>query len=183
MLRRHQYSRTVIERLRSTSIFRDCSDRELRLASSLVTDVSIDAGRLLTRQGTIGNECFVLLQGQAIVERSGAIVGHAVAGSVVGEIAVLHNVTRTATVICATDVRALVMSRAEVASLRSLGLRGVEEHLNCAAREHLAALQAGRDRLDAIAVRDRLRRPTIRVDQLRFRPIHAISGLAPFRDS
>ena len=89
---------------------------------------------MLTRQGTIGNECFVLMQGQAIVERSGAIVGHAVAGSIVGEISVLHDVKRTATVISATDVRALVMSRAEVASLRSLGLCGFEERLNAAAR-------------------------------------------------
>ena len=183
MLRRHHYSRTVIERLRSTSLFRDCSDRELQRASSLVTEMSIGAGRVLTRQGTIGNECFVLMQGQAVIERSGAILGHAVAGSIVGEIAVLHDVTRTATVICATDVRVLVMSRAEVASLRSLGLRGVEEHLNEAAREHLTALQAARDQLDAIAVRDGLRRPTIRIHERRFRPIHAISGPASCRNS
>ena len=184
MLRRHQYSRTVIERLRSTSLFRDCSEKELRIASSLVTDVAIDAGRVLTRQGTIGNECFVLLQGQAIVERSGAIVGHAVAGSIVGEIAVLHDVTRTATVICATDVRALVMSRAEVASLRSLGLRGFEGRLNAAAAEHLAALEPGRERpLDITAARDGLRRPTIRIHERRFRPVRAISGPAPVRNS
>jgi CRP-like cAMP-binding protein len=160
MLRRHQYSRTAIERLRSTSLFRECSDKELRDASSLVTDVSIGAGRVLIRQGTIGNECFVLMQGQAVVERDGAIVGHAVAGSIVGEIAVLHDVTRTATVICATDVRALVMSRAEFASLRSLGLRGVEERLVAAASEHLMALRRyGAVNVDPIAARDGLRPP------------------------
>ena len=184
MLRRHHYSRTTIDQLRRTSLFRDCSDKELRCASSLVTEVSIGAGRVLTRQGTIGNECFVLMQGQAVVERSGAIVGHAVAGSIVGELAVLHHVTRTATVICATDVRALVMSRSEVASLRSLGLRGVEEHLNAAAREHLTALQPDCDRLlDATARRDGLRRPTIRIHERRFRPVHAISEPTPFRNS
>ncbi len=160
MLRRHHYSRTAIERLRNASLFRDCSDKELRCASSLVTDVSIGAGRVLTRQGTIGNECFVLMQGQAVVERNGAIVGHAVAGSIVGEIAVLHDVTRTATVICATDVVALVMSRAELASLRSLRLRGVEERLLTAASEHLMALRRCRaGNLDPIAVRDGLRPP------------------------
>ena len=184
MLRRHEFSRTAIERLRSTSLFCDCSERELRRASSLVTDVEIGAGRLLTRQGTVGNECFVLLQGQAIVERSGAIVGHAVAGSIVGEIAVLHGVSRTATVICATDVRAIVMSRAEVASLRSLGLCGFEARLNAAAQEHLTALKPGHDRpLDITAVRDGLRRPTHRIHERRFRPVHAISEPTAFRNS
>ncbi len=160
MGRRHHYSRTVIERLRGTSLFCDCTDKELRRASALVTDVSIDAGRVLTRQGTIGNECFVLMQGQAVVERSGAIVGHAVAGSIVGEIAMMHDVLRTATVICATDVRAFVMSRTELATLRSLRLHGVEEHLVTAASEHLMALRRCRARdLDPIAARDGLRPP------------------------
>jgi CRP-like cAMP-binding protein len=184
MLRRNHYSRAVIERLRNTSLFCDCSDKELRLASALVTEVSIGAGRLLTRQGTVGNECFVIMQGQAVVERSGAIVGHAVAGSIVGEIAVLHDVVRTATVICATDVRAFVMSRAEVASLRSLGLCGVEEHLAAAAAEHLTALRPERPcDLDPIAARDGLRRPSLRLRERRFRPVQATGGPEPFRNS
>ena len=140
---------------------------------------------MLTRQGTIGNECFVLMQGQAVVERSGAIVGHAVAGSIVGEIAVLHDVTRTATVICATDVRALVMSRSEVASLRSLGLRGVEEHLNAAARgaPHRARSPTAIGSSMPLRGRDGLRRPTIRIHERRFRPVHTISEPTAFRNS
>ena len=110
MWRRNHHTRQFIDRLRTTSLFCDCSENELRLIASLLTEVWLTAGRVLTRQDTVGSECFIILSGHTVVEHNGALVGHAVAGSVVGELALMGAITRTATVTAATDVQLLVMS-------------------------------------------------------------------------
>ena len=141
MKRRNRQNRKFTEQLRSTSLFGDCSKNELRLAASLMTGVTLPAGCVITQQGAAGYECFVLLSGQAVVERDGVIVGHAVAGSIVGELALLGDVSRTATVTTATDADVLVMSRTEFAALRALGIRGLGQRLAVAAAEHRDALE------------------------------------------
>ena len=140
MTRRSHYSREFIDRLRTTSLFCGCSASEVRLAASLLTELWFSAGRVLIRQDEVGNECFVLVSGEAVVERDGMIVGHATAGAIVGELALMGGVSRTATVTATTDIQLLVMSRREFASLRALRIRSIEERLAATASEHCAAL-------------------------------------------
>ena len=140
MWRRNHDTRQFIDRLRATSLFCDCSENELRLIASLLTEVWLKAGRVLTRQDTVGFECFIILSGHAVVEHNGALVGHAVAGSVVGELALMGAITRTATVTAATDLQILVMSRTEFATLRALGIHSVDRRLEAAAADHRAGL-------------------------------------------
>ena len=85
MWRRNHHTRQFTDRLRETSLFCDCSENELRLIASLLTEVWLRAGRVLTRQDSVGCECFIIMSGHAVVEHDGALVGHAVAGSVVGD--------------------------------------------------------------------------------------------------
>ncbi len=140
MWRRNHHTRAFIDRLRDTTLFGDCSERELRLVASLLTEVWLTAGRVLTHQDHVGNECFVILSGHTVVEHNGALVGHAVAGSVVGELALMGEITRTATVTAATDLQLLVMSRTEFATLRGLGIHSIGRRLEAVAAEHRAGL-------------------------------------------
>jgi CRP-like cAMP-binding protein len=140
MWRRNHHTRNFTDQLRGTTLFGDCSERELRLIASLLTEVWLTAGRVLTRQGHVGNECFIILSGHAVVEHNGALVGHAVAGSVVGELALMGEITRTATVTAATDLQVLVMSRTEFATLRGLGIHSIDSRLEAVAADHRAGL-------------------------------------------
>jgi len=115
-------NRRYIERLASAQLFAQCTPRELRAIASLCTPVTVRAGRVLTRQGSRGDQCFVVMQGHAVVERDGVIVGHVINDSIVGELALLSHGERTATVTAAIDMELLVMTFSEFAALRALGI-------------------------------------------------------------
>jgi CRP/FNR family transcriptional regulator, cyclic AMP receptor protein len=142
MKRRNSRKRKFTEQLRSTSLFCDCSEDELRLAASLMTEVTLAAGCVVVQQSFTGYECFILLTGQAVVERDGVIVGHAVAGSIVGELALMGEISHSATVTAVTDLDVLVMSRTEFAAMRALGTRCIGPRIDAAAAEHRNALDA-----------------------------------------
>jgi CRP-like cAMP-binding protein len=65
----------------------------------------------MTKQGEPGREAFIILSGKAIVKRSGKKVATLGTGSVVGELSLLDNGPRTATVVCDTECQVLVISR------------------------------------------------------------------------
>ena len=127
-------------RLLEAPVFAGCTSKQLDAIEGLVTQISRPAGYVMTRQGFIGNECFVLLKGEAVVERNGALIAHADSGSVLGELALMGEPTRTATVIATTDVDLLAMSRREFSSLRALRITSVEHHLTAVAAERGVAL-------------------------------------------
>ncbi len=122
MNRNKRANRKYIDRLGRVDFFSECSQRELRAIASFCTPLEVRAGRVLTEQGAEGRECFVVMQGHAVVEQNGVIVGQIVGGSIIGEIAMLGNGVRTATVTAATDMTLLVFSRAEFGALRELGI-------------------------------------------------------------
>jgi CRP-like cAMP-binding protein len=139
---RRRENRRYIERLAAAQLFANCTPRELRAIASLCTPVNVRAGRVLTRQGSRGDQCFVVMRGHAVVERDGVIVGHVVDGSVIGELALLSHSARTATVIAATDMELLVMSCSEFTALRSLGVdTTVRRALDEIALDRLSLLQ------------------------------------------
>jgi len=122
-----------IDDLAQTALFAGCTRRELRAVASCCTAVHVPAGRVLTRQGEPGYECFVVVAGQAVVERNGGIVAHVAEGSILGEIALLRGTTRTATVTALTDMQLLVFSRSELQAVQALGIAtsalGKVEHI------------------------------------------------------
>ena len=145
MSRNKRANRKYIDRLGRVEFFSECSQRELRVIASFCTPIEVRAGRVLTLQGADGRECFVVMQGHAVVERNGVIIGHVVDGSIIGEIALLGDGVRTATVTAATRMTLLVMSRSEFGALRGLGVaRHAWQRLDGIAGERLALLEQAR---------------------------------------
>ncbi len=135
-------NRKYIDSLGRVDFFSECSQRELRAIASFCTPIDVRAGRVLTVQGAHGRECFVVLHGHAVVERDGVIVGHIVDGSIIGEIALLGDGIRTATVTAATNMTLLVMSRSEFGALRGLGVANAAwQRLDALVGERLALLE------------------------------------------
>lgn len=106
-----------IARLRDIDLFSDCTTRELRCIDSITTAVRIESGRVLCREGEIGRECFVVLDGQADVDLDGdhRTVGR---GTLLGEIALLTpRGRRIATVTALTNITLLAFTRTEFSRL------------------------------------------------------------------
>jgi CRP/FNR family cyclic AMP-dependent transcriptional regulator len=105
------------ERLARIPLFEGLSKEQLSQVSSLMTPLDLKAGKVLARQGEIGREFLILLEGQVEVARDGKIIAVRGPGDFIGEIALLDNRPRTATVTARTDVVVEVLNRGEFASL------------------------------------------------------------------
>lgn len=97
--------------LRTLPLFSASTNRQLERIGRLADEVRFPAGHTLMTQGTHGRECFVVLEGEAEVAVHGRTVAHAGAGDIIGEMALLDDAPRSATVTARTPLRALVLTR------------------------------------------------------------------------
>lgn len=93
-----------IEILRNVQLFSLCTTKELGDIAGLGDEVAMKEGDLLTKEGTPGRECFVVISGEADVTLRGKKVARVGPGDVIGEMALLDTAPRAATVTAATDM-------------------------------------------------------------------------------
>jgi CRP-like cAMP-binding protein len=108
---------SIDEKLAAVPLFEGLSKKQLSQISSLMTPLDIAAGRVLAHEGEIGREFMILLGGEIEVARDGKVIAVRGAGDYVGEIALLDERPRTATLTARTDIVVEVLSRAEFSSL------------------------------------------------------------------
>lgn len=109
--------KTREDQLAQVPLFRGLSHRQLRDISGLMTPIDLPAGAALTREGEVGREFLIVLEGEIDVSRDGKTIATRGAGDYVGEIALLDHRPRTATVTAKTDVVAEVLDRREFTAL------------------------------------------------------------------
>jgi CRP-like cAMP-binding protein len=127
--------------LRRTSLFEPLPAAAVeRLARNSVPAV-VDAGTTIIREGDAGDRVYVIASGKADVSAKWSHVATLGPGDHVGEIALLRDVPRTATVVATTKVRLLSLERDVF--LRTM--TGDEP-------AHAAAHSAAEDRLRELAV-------------------------------
>lgn len=107
----------IDQTLAGIPIFSECTRKELKAISKLVTPVNIPAGKVLVREGDPGREFMIIVSGTATVKRNGRKIATLGAGDFFGELAVLAGVPRTATVIADVDMTIEAMNRQEFSSL------------------------------------------------------------------
>ncbi|HEX3455430.1 MAG TPA: cyclic nucleotide-binding domain-containing protein [Gaiellaceae bacterium] len=83
-----------------------------RLASRL-EPFDLGAGATLLREGDPGDRAYLLEEGELLAEQGGREIGRVRPGAVVGEIALLHDAPRMATVRAVVDSRLLTIERDE----------------------------------------------------------------------
>ena len=106
-----------IELLSRVPLLSRCSKRELARIASLADLIEFREGDTLMQEGKYGVEFFVIVDGWARVTRRGRKLAELGAGDWFGEIALLSNVPRTATVRITSDVTALRATRKGFAAL------------------------------------------------------------------
>jgi CRP-like cAMP-binding protein len=82
-----------------------------------MTRLEVRAGRTLVREGSVGREFFVIIDGEAEVTRNGRRINRLGPGEAFGEIALLDTSPRVATVSALTDMTVEVLTRSEFADL------------------------------------------------------------------
>lgn len=119
MFNRHGVPRARIDFLRTVPLFAGLPDRVLERLDAHLDDIDIASGATLTFQGERGYETFVVVEGTAEVLVNGEKVNEVGSGEIIGEIAVLEQRDRTATVRAATPMRVLVVPSREIGWLFS----------------------------------------------------------------
>ena len=104
-------------RLKEIPIFSELSKKELRAVSLLMTRIEAKEGRALTREGEVGREFMIILEGRAVVRRNGRKIADLGAGDFLGELAVLSGAPRTADVTATSAMVLETLNRREFMSL------------------------------------------------------------------
>jgi CRP/FNR family cyclic AMP-dependent transcriptional regulator len=97
--------------------FAGLSRRELIELAKVTEDMEVDEGKALTREGRSGSEFFVIVEGEVSVTKEGSEVRRLGPGDFFGEIALLEDTPRTATVTATTPLRFFVLTRQAFRSL------------------------------------------------------------------
>jgi CRP-like cAMP-binding protein len=103
----------INERLAAVPLFADLDRKHLQQIASLVTEVDVPAGKQLIREGDLGHEFLIVLAGEAEVRIGDEVVARRGPGEFFGEIALLSNRPRTATVTAITPMTLEVIGRRE----------------------------------------------------------------------
>lgn len=99
-----------IELLKRAPLFSGCSKSELRALARSADELDLREGTVITREGRPGREFFVLISGTADVTKKGKSVAQLGGGDWFGEIALLTDSPRTATVTATSPVDVLVIT-------------------------------------------------------------------------
>ena len=138
-MRLHKDAKTDL--LRNVPLFASCSKTELQRIASLADELDLADGATLIREGERGREFIVIAEGTVRVTRNGKQIRDLGAGDFIGEIALVADVPRTATVTATSPVRLLVVT--------DRAFRGLLEQMPSIAKKVLQSLG---ERLHADAV-------------------------------
>jgi CRP/FNR family transcriptional regulator, cyclic AMP receptor protein len=105
------------QQLKDVPFFSGLSKKELSRVAQQVDELDVSSGKELARQGEFGQEFFVIVEGTAEVVRDDARIAELGPGDFFGEMALLEDDRRTATVRAASPMRVLVMTRQSFRSL------------------------------------------------------------------
>ena len=104
-------TKAIESALAHTSLFSQCSARELKLVAKVAKTRQVPRGTTLLVEGEDGEEMFAFVTGSANVQRSGRKIATLAPGDVVGELGVLVKAPRNATVTTTADSEVAVIGR------------------------------------------------------------------------
>lgn len=108
---------TKADALARCPFFEGLSRGELLELAKVTEDMEVEEGKVLTREGQSGSEFFVIIDGEVSVTKDGQEIRTLGPGDFFGEIALLEDTPRTATVVAKTPLRFFVLTRQSFRSM------------------------------------------------------------------
>jgi CRP/FNR family cyclic AMP-dependent transcriptional regulator len=106
-----------VELIKGVPLFAECTKKELSEVAGIADEIDLREGKELTKQGRPGREFFILVDGTADVQKGTRRVNKLGPGDFFGEISLVRQVPRTATVTATSPIRALVITDRSFRSL------------------------------------------------------------------
>jgi CRP/FNR family transcriptional regulator, cyclic AMP receptor protein len=97
--------------LTEVPFFSSLSKREIQEIARATDEIDVKQGEVLAREGDVGQEFFVIIEGSAEVVRGGERIAELGKGDFFGEMALVGDEPRMATVSATAPMRVAVMSR------------------------------------------------------------------------
>ncbi len=97
--------------IRNIPLFSGCTPDELDEIDRMADEVHAAAGRTVIKQGDLGQEFALIVEGEAEIVKDGVTVATIGPGSYFGEVALLDSINRTASVVARTDLVLEVVDR------------------------------------------------------------------------
>jgi CRP-like cAMP-binding protein len=107
-----------VTRLQTISAFAGLPEGDLKRIALLASEVSVPEGKDLVREGDFSAEILAILEGTAEVKQNGERVAELGAGDIIGEIGVLDDVKRGATVTATSSMSLVTLDTLDIKSLR-----------------------------------------------------------------
>jgi CRP/FNR family transcriptional regulator, cyclic AMP receptor protein len=117
-----------LEHLAAVPLFSRCTKSQLKEIGRVADELTLPEGSVLTRQGDVGAQLFVIVGGTATVTRDGQEIAKVGTGDFVGELAVLSRTPRNATVTAETALDVLVLTPAGFSQLLD-DIPGLAKHV------------------------------------------------------
>ena len=126
------------ERLEKIPLFEGLSEGDLKMLGGWTDEVEVPAGKFLVRQGAYPHEFMVIEDGTVEVTHDGDRLAELGPGDFFGEMALLSNHPRMASIVALSDVRLVVMHERNFRAMEE-AMPQVAERIQAVMEERLRA--------------------------------------------
>jgi cAMP-dependent protein kinase regulator len=115
-------------RLKAIPLFANLDDHDLGVIATFADETSVSEGDVLVREGDFSYELMAIEEGTADVRRGSETVATLGPGDFFGEMGVVNNEMRTATIVATSSMRLVTLTTWELKRMRNMP--GVMEKIN-----------------------------------------------------
>ena len=106
-----------VELIKKVPLFSKLKKKELEEVAHIADELDLPSGKVMAEEGDRGREFFVLLEGEADVTKGDKSINTMREGDFFGEIALVTQMPRTASVTATTNVRVLMITERDFGAL------------------------------------------------------------------
>ena len=107
-------------RLKAIPLFAELEDNDLQKIATFANETSVSEGETLVREGDFSYELMAIEEGTAEVRRGDQPIAELGPGDFFGEIGVMQNEMRAATVVAKTPMRLITLTHWELKRMRDM---------------------------------------------------------------
>ena len=107
-------------RLKAIKIFADLEDADLAKIAAFADERSVSEGDTIVREGDFSEDLITIEEGTAAVKRGGETVAELGPGDFFGEIGVMQNEMRAATVVATSPMRLITLTHFDLKRMRDM---------------------------------------------------------------